>query len=81
MMVRLPFENFKPGLRRGAKVNMEDVVVEQFECRDVRHVRFRYRSSMNENPPKQYESNNNNFYMALSYIKVYRLHPEPAFTI
>ena len=79
MTARLPFENFKPVLKRGANEDMDDSVVEAFTGKDVRHIGFRYRGASNEQRYRRDEGENISFYMALSYVKVYREQPEPEF--
>jgi hypothetical protein len=79
MTARLPFENFKPVLKRGANEDMDDSVVEAFTGKDVRNIGFRYRSASNDEHSRREEGENTSFYMALSYIKVYRQQPEPEF--
>ena len=79
--VRLPFRNFKPILR---KVDSEaddeaDMDVDYFDGSDVRFMGFRYRSGSNEEQSKRWDSDKNSFYLALSFIKVYRTQPEPEF--
>lgn len=73
---RLPFENFKPVLRRATSGNP---VVPPFQGSDVRHIGFRYRSASNPRQNQLQEGENVGFYIALSYLKVYRLQPEPEF--
>jgi hypothetical protein len=79
MTARLSFENFKPVLTRGANEDMDDSVVEAFTGKDVRNIGFRYRSASNAERPRREVGDDTNFYMALSYIKVYRQQPEPEF--
>jgi hypothetical protein len=45
----------------------------------VRNVGFRFRSAGNPNQNRLQNGDNLNFYIALSYVKVYRLQPEPEF--
>lgn len=84
---RLAFENFKP-VQRKEKNNDEDEEeidgVAPFTGKDVRYIGFRFRSS--SNPPffgkKKKDKTGDtfqSFYIALSYIKVYRVQPEPEF--
>lgn len=58
---------------------MDDSVVEAFTGKDVRNIGFRYRSASNDEHSRREEGENTSFYMALSYIKVYRQQPEPEF--
>jgi hypothetical protein len=75
---RVPFENFKPVLRT-AKTDSSNVVVPPFQGKDVRYIGFRYRSASNPDQNKIQQGENVGFYIALSYVKVYRLQPEPEF--
>jgi hypothetical protein len=78
--VRLPFRNFKPVLRRGSMKNDENKVVEAFKGSDVQNIGFRYRSASNEAQAQRTKNSKmNSFYVAFSFIKVYRLQPEPEF--
>lgn len=77
MTARLPFQNFKPVLRKETSSNP---TVPPFTGGDIRYLGFRFRSA--SNPAKQKQSQEGEdvrFYMALSYMKVYRLQPEPEF--
>ena len=73
---RLPFEDFKPVRRKATSGNP---VVPGFQGSDVRYLGFRYRSASNPKQNKLQEGDNVSFYIALSYVKVYRLQPEPEF--
>ena len=79
--VRLPFRNFKPVLRKGDDEGdeVDDMDVEPFDGSDVRFMGFRYRSASNEEQSKRWEGDKNSFYLAMSFIKVYRSQPEPEF--
>jgi hypothetical protein len=77
--VRLPFENFKPVLRKEKRDGEADPVVPPFKGADVRNMGFRYRSGSNERQAKVQDGENVSFYISLSYVKVYRLQPEPEF--
>jgi len=77
--VRLPFENFKPVLRTTISTAEENPTVPPFKGGDVRNIGFRYRSSGNPKQNRIQTGDNVRFYMALSYVKVYRLQPEPEF--
>jgi hypothetical protein len=79
--VRLPFQAFKPVRRRTSAAGNVDQEIPQFRGSDVRHLGFRYRSSSNSNAlrSKLEEGEMSSFYLALSYIKLYRTQPEPEF--
>jgi len=74
--VRLPFENFKPVLKRETS---ETPTVPPFNGDDVRYIGFRFRSASNPRQNRLQTGENVSFYIALSYMKVYRLQPEPEF--
>ncbi len=74
---RLPFENFKPVVRKEKTKN--SLFAESFRGSDVRYIGFRYRSGSNPKQNNLQEGDNVSFYIALSYMKVYRLQPEPEF--
>jgi len=77
---RLPFESFKPVLRKEGKNVGEGLKVKRFSGEDVRYIGFRYRCDRNENERlKLKDTSHDSFYIALSYIKVYRVQPEPEF--
>ena len=77
--VRLPFENFRPINRKGSSSSDDLESVESFDGSDVRYIGFRYRSSLNRDTFKKEDSEYSSFYMALAYMKVYRLQAEPEF--
>eukprot|EP00978_Attheya_sp_CCMP212_P016222 scaffold42286_cov51-Attheya_sp.AAC.7 len=88
--VRLPFSLFKAVQRRGITVptDVDDPGVINFAGKDVRHIGFRYRSASNEKRSTAFRINGkktkdkaaySSFYLALSYIKVYRSQLEPEF--
>jgi len=74
--VRLPFLNFQPVQRQRKD---SDKVVPSFRGRDIRQIGFRYRVDSNINRAKQTKGELVNFYLAIAYIKVYRMQPEPEF--
>jgi len=76
--IRLPFANFKPVQRREKSGN-DETVVPPFRGSDVRRIGFRYRSGNNPEKAKYEKGDFNSFYLAISYIKVYRSQPEPEF--
>jgi hypothetical protein len=76
--VRLPFVNFKPVQRR-EKSGEGETVAPPFKGKDVRQIGFRYRSENNPEKAKFEKGSFSSFYLALSYIKVYRSQPEPEF--
>ena len=89
LSVRLPFSSFKPVQRNTVARHGSDddsFIVPPFRGYDVRQIGFRYRSSTNSY--SKIGSNRidrktgiewNRFYLAISYIKVYRSQPEPEF--
>lgn len=77
--VRLPFQNFKPVQRREVDNAAGDTVVPPFRGSDVRRIGFRYCSGNNPEKAKYEKGEFSSFYLALSYIKVYRSQPEPEF--
>jgi putative NADH-flavin reductase len=93
--VRLPFESFRPVQRRNraAAADGNDEWIESpppFQGKDVRNIGFRFRSSRNKAPlvlgggaaaaaRAAAELKLSSFYLALSYIKLYRSQPEPEF--
>lgn len=90
--VRLPFANFTPVQRKSSSTNDsssssnddEDSATSYppFRGRDVRNIGFRFQSSRNVMKAKTYDKKGNEwncFYLALSYIKLYRSQPEPEF--
>ena len=74
--VRLPFENFKPV--RSLSSN-DKTPVPAFDGKDVRRIGFRYRCSSNQQKMDVEAGELTSFYLALSYIKLYRAQPEPEF--
>jgi hypothetical protein len=77
--VRLPFENFMPVLRKEKDDDDDEPVVQAFKGGDVRFIGFRFRSGSNGERARLQEGEKVAFYIALSFIKVYRLQPEPEF--
>ena len=75
--MRLPFENFKPVRRR--ETSNDEPVVPPFRGSDIRHLGFRYRSENNPEKAKFQKGDLSSFYLAFSYIKVYRSQLEPEF--
>jgi hypothetical protein len=76
LTARLAFDNFKPVLQKEIS---ENAVVPSFNGSDVRYIGFRYRSASNPKQNKLQDGDNVSFYIALSYVKVYRQQPEPEF--
>lgn len=93
--VRMPFAEFKPVLRDGtaSDVNAESLQellqrLPKFQGRDIRQIGFRYRSDGNYKQelvptltgmaPKRI-GRTKGFYLALSYLKLYRSTIEPEF--
>ncbi|CAJ1940585.1 unnamed protein product [Cylindrotheca closterium] len=77
---RLPFESFKPVSRKEGKKTKEDQKIKKFLGHDVRYIGFRYRCESNEGEGSRLnDATHHSFYIALSYIKVYRVQPEPEF--
>ena len=64
---------------RGNNGGNDDPVVQPFKGSDVQYIGFRYRSGSNKERAKWQHGEFSNFYLALSYVKVYRLQPEPEF--
>lgn len=83
--LRLPFENFKPVQRKAIPQMVsqeENPSIVAFRGRDVRNIGFRFRTSRNEGQSVTTDKKDvewARFYLALSYIKVYRSQPEPEF--
>ena len=75
--VRLPFENFKPVVRKDTVD--KNPTVPPFQGNDVRNLGFRFRSAGNSERNRLQSGDSLRFYIALSYVKVYRLQPEPEF--
>ena len=78
--VRMPFSQFK-ALKNGEA----DTAAALFAGKDVRQIGFRFRGNRNKDTsPSMFKNinpqrNRRKFYLALSYIKVYRSPPEPEF--
>jgi hypothetical protein len=89
LSVRLPFSSFKPVQRKTISRSDSDddsYIVPPFRGYDVRHIGFRYRSSFNSNSKNGSDTIDrktgvawHRFYLAISYIKLYRSQPEPEF--
>ncbi len=89
--IRLPFSKFTPILRRsqrGMKQHQSDSATQRkvFDGNDVKQIGFRIKSMDNSDMGKTFLPQGRNgsnswisFYLALSYIKVYRSQPEPEF--
>ncbi len=86
--VRLPFTSFTPVLRfkQHNKENLENVSQISFDGNDIKQLGFRVKSVDNaeaRNSGMMRRRNVNkswvSFYLAFSYIKVYRSQPEPEF--
>lgn len=77
--LRLPFENFKPVRRLDRAKEIANDSIPAFRGEDVRNIGFRYRSLRNELHSKSIQGELLSFYLALSYIKLYRSQPEPEF--
>jgi hypothetical protein len=76
--IRLPFESFQPvATKKGAPMNSNDVPV--FRGSDIQYIGFRYRSSSNKEREQLQSGDKAKFYLAFSYIKLYRAQPEPEF--
>ena len=77
--VRLPFDSFKPTRRLSIAEDTSPEVMPAFEGHDVRYLGFRFRSSRNRNSAgrKKKKRGMTSFYIALSFIKLYRSQPEP----
>ena len=78
--VRMPFSQFK-----AVKNGEADTAAAMFTGKDVRQIGFRFRGNRNKDTsPSMFKNinpqrNRRKFYLALSYIKVYRSPPEPEF--
>ena len=85
LSVRLPFTSFKPIQRKTisrADSADDSFIVPPFRGYDVRHIGFRFRSSSNSGGYRADRKTGiewSRFYLAISYIKVYRSQPEPEF--
>lgn len=84
--IRLAFDSFQPIRRREGTDSSKDSEDEfqqtsapPFKGRDVRQIGFRYRSERNREKSKLERGELSSFYLAISYIKVYRFQPEPEF--
>lgn len=77
--VRLPFESFKPVRTAEKGQQATESSIPSFRGGDVRQIGFRYRSKSNEMKEKLTAGTLNSFYLALSYVKLYRAQPEPEF--
>lgn len=78
--VRLPFSNFVPVLRRGksdSEAIESSMQGRQFTGKDLKQIGFRFNSADNHSYDKRWKWIK--FYLAISYIKVYRSQPEPEF--
>ena len=78
--VRLPFCNFVPVLRRGkldSAGQESNRQGRQFTGKDLKQIGFRFNSA--DNPSSDRNWKWIKFYLAISYIKVYRSQPEPEF--
>lgn len=79
--LRLPFESFTPVKCRIVSGDDSKENIPTFKGKDVRYLGFRYRSSRNPISVQNKGQGRlmNSFYIALSYIKLYRIQPEPEF--
>jgi len=87
--VRLAYDNFVPiqtkkkksggGSDGEASMSSTSSSVAPFRGKDVRQIGFRYRADSNPEWNKLETGAYSSFYMALSYIKVFRSQPEPEF--
>ena len=76
--IRLPFENFQPVARKdGVTIKPDDIPI--FRGKDIQYIGFRYRSASNKLKEQLEPGDKAKFYLALSYIKLYRAQPEPEF--
>lgn len=80
--LRLPFRNFIPVSRREISNDISNSKSfpgkEHFSGKDLKQIGFRFKSVDNPSSPEKYWKWAK-FYLALSYIKVYRSQPEPEF--
>ena len=79
---RLAFSNFQPVSKQKVSATRTDdgLAVPPFRGNDVRQIGFRYRADSNRDRFRFEKGGEySNFYLALSYIKVYRSQPEPEF--
>eukprot|EP00980_Cylindrotheca_fusiformis_P018534 scaffold6130_cov131-Cylindrotheca_fusiformis.AAC.8 len=73
---RLPFQNFKPVLRKDKRTKQKEGSAKPFKGEDARFIGFRYRCESNDElQPRTQGEANDSFYIALSYVKVYREQP------
>ena len=89
--VRLPFEKFQPVLTESSNDELDLREIPVFFGQDVQQIGFRYRAASNKASDKvsngflskrerrENENNLQSFYLAFSYIKLYRSQPEPEF--
>ena len=79
--VRMAFDDFEPVRRNRINDGDDDeqVSIQPFKGDDVQYIGFRYRGGDNKERAKWQQGENSNFYLAISYVKVYRLQPEPEF--
>ena len=89
--VRLPFEKFQPVLTESSNGELDLTEIPVFFGQDVQQIGFRYRAASNKASDKvsngflskrerrENENNLQSFYLAFSYIKLYRSQPEPEF--
>jgi len=85
--VRLPFDKFQPVLTEESNASE----IPAFRGQDVQQIGFRYRAASNQNKndnnplvtqfqkQQQQENSLQSFYLAFSYMKLYRSQPEPEF--
>jgi len=78
--VRLPFEKFQPVAADGSSVKHSEEIP-PFRGQDVQQIGYRFRSLPKTTNPSSTDDNNNlqSFYLAFSYVKLYRSQPEPEF--
>jgi len=77
--VRLPFENFQPVARKEGGSTRKAADIPTFRGKDIQYIGFRYRSASNKLKEQLEPGDKAKFYLALSYIKLYRAQPEPEF--
>ena len=77
--VRLPFVNFQPVARKEGGSSLKAADVPIFRGKDIQYIGFRYRSGSNKLKEQLEPGDKAKFYLALSYIKLYRAQPEPEF--
>lgn len=79
--IRLPFSKFEP-VSRQSKLKLDVDHVTPFDGKDVKQIGFRVNSmdnALSDSDPKEPRHGWIGFYLAFSYIKVYRAQPEPEF--